>query len=125
MNEKRIKYFLSITLIAIVSIYVIIYGVHKFNGQESLDSLCSAWRNNPSERVSISKDLVNRKDMIGLDTNKVIELLGKPSEIDTEESLIIYSCRKNGLLSSYTLFLNIKFDQNNKVVSLDTFLIDD
>lgn len=125
MNKKRIKYFLSITLIVIVSIYVFIYGVHKLNSQESLDSLCSKWKNNPSERVSISKVLVNRKDMIGLDTDTVIDLLGKPSKIDTEESLMIYSCRKNGLLSSYTLFLNIKFDQNNKVVSLDTFLIDD
>lgn len=123
-RKKKLQYLLFLIFIILLLFYAINYKSYKFY---SIDNLCSEWRNHPNKRVSISKVLVDREDIIGIDKNNVIKLLGEPSKEIKEnfDSSIVYACRKNRPLLGYTLFLNIEFDQNNKVINLYTFIVDD
>lgn len=117
------KYLILIIIIALSVTFPLVIEYMQYN-LFGFNTLCAQWNNHSSLRPYISSIFVKRNSLLGLEKNKIIELLGEPTEI-TNENIYIYSFRKKDLLFSYTFFLSISFDSNNLVIETDTFSIDD
>lgn len=78
-----------------------------------------------SVRAAMARDLVNRKVLIGKSRSEVIEMLGELEEKDHQESKeISYTIGEAyfGIEPTWTEFLIISIDDNNKVKDVEIYL---
>lgn len=97
-----------ILYISIIWLIITYYPKHKFSFEK--------WKNQQETRYELTDDLINSKLLIGMQKSKVAQLLGKPS--DLESNIWVYNVGFVPRLFNIDLdILEVCFE-NNKVVKV-------
>jgi len=107
------KFYLIILAVVIVVVIlgtIIFFMIYRTSAPESEIAKASAeFKANPGFRQHVASKLVPHL-RIGMTTNEVESLLGKPDNVREYSDGVLY---EYGLF--YSLFINVKFDSNGKV----------
>ncbi len=85
----------------------------------------SQWSTNKEERFQMADDIIDSKMLIGKDTNQVKQILDEPEWRDNLMPKWTYDMGMGGGFGFLFNRLNLKFDENHKVISVEHEKIND
>lgn len=121
-NKKvRTKHKVLLALSSIPPLYcMVLLGINEYKSKFTIEK----WLENPTERVCMVDDLLNKYDLKDKTKDEVAKLMGPPDEtayFKGENCFVYLLGIERGLIRIDNEWLIIEFDENDKVTTFDIF----